>query len=492
MPPAPVLDYAPPRARSSLLRFFATGPDRPLLQDPAEIDRLYRRSRMGILVAMTLGYGFMYTCRLGLSVVKKPLVDGGLMTTYDLGVLGATIYYGYAFGRLLNGFLADHANLRRFFTTGVLLTACANMVMGFTSPGLLWAILWGLNGWFQGFGAASCIVTIARWFGNHERGRTYGIWSAAHGIGEGLTFVAAAGVVTLWGWRAGFVGPGVFCVFVAMGIYVLMRDRPQTLGLPAIKDWRQQPQPSCQTAEYAGIESAREQQAPSKIDPQDTRRAQLEILKLPALWIICLASATMYVSRYAIIDWGIFYLQEAKGYSLIKAGSILGANTIGGIFGCIAYGFISDCLFRSRRPPVTLIFGVVEVLSLFVIFFAPPGHPVLLTAAFVVYGFTLSGLLAVLGGLFAVDIVPKKAAGAAIGLTGVISYLGAATENWISGLLIHSRETIETVSVLDAAGKMISKQIHHYDFSRPIAFWIGASVVSLLLASSLWRVKMRE
>jgi len=37
------------------------------------------------MTAITLGYGIAYTCRLGLSVVKKPLIDGGIFTAEDLG-----------------------------------------------------------------------------------------------------------------------------------------------------------------------------------------------------------------------------------------------------------------------------------------------------------------------------------------------------------------------------------------------------------------------
>src|SRR5439155_9115335 len=113
-------------------------------------------------------------------------------------------------------------------------------------------------------------------------------------------------------------------------------------------------------------------------------RAQLEILKIPALWIVCLASGAMYVTRYAINSWGMLYLQEAKGYSMLEAGGILGLNTVAGLVGCIAYGFVSDTLFKARRPPVTLIYGVIVVFSLIVIFFAPSGHLVVRTAAFTV------------------------------------------------------------------------------------------------------------
>ena len=187
----------------------------------------------------------------------------------------------------------------------------------------------------------------------------------------------------------------------------------------------------------------------------------------------------MYVTRYAINSWGFVYLTEAKGYSLVEAGAILGLNTVAGILGCVAYGFISDMVFKARRPPVTLIFGIIEVAALFVIFYSPPGHTVMLTTAFAVYGFTLSGLLAVLGGLFAIDIVPKKAAGAAMGFIGIFSYFGAGFQDQISGILIDRGTT-----VIDG--------VRHYDFSNVIVFWIGGSIISLILATTLWRVRVRD
>jgi OPA family sugar phosphate sensor protein UhpC-like MFS transporter len=327
----------------------------------------------------------------------------------------------------------------------------------------VWIILWGLNGWFQGFGAPTGAVTLSNWFSNKERGRFYGIWSTGHALGEGLTFIISATLVALFGWQAGFWGPGVFCLFVAGGIYYLLEDRPQTLGLPAVAVWKND-------------------KAVSKTVIEDekgsTRKSQLKIFKMPAIWILGLASASMYVTRYAINSWGFLYLQEVKGYTLVEAGSILGLNTFAGLAGCVAYGFISDKLFGARRPPANLIFGVLEVIALFVIFFSPPGNPVILTAAFVLYGFTLSGLLAALGGLFAIDIAPKKAAGAVMGFIGVFSYLGAGMQDQISGMLIEQ-------------GTTIVNGVRTYDFSNAITFWIGGSVLSLILALTLWKAKVR-
>ena len=445
-------------------RFLATGPDRPPIQDQLLINQLYKRHRLRIMLAITIGYGLVYTCRLALSVVKKPLIDGGIFTPEELGIIGSALFYTYAFGKLTNGFLADHANLKLFFAVGVLGSAFLNLGMGFST--VLWAsvLLWGLNGWFQGFGAPSGAVAMASWFSNRERGRIYGIWSTAHAIGEGLTFIGVAAVVALWGWRAGFWAPGLMCILVAGALYLLMQDRPQTMGLPAVADWKNDHWSE-------GADGAAESGG--------TWAIQRSILKIPAIWVLALSSASIYVTRYAINSWGVLYLQEAKGYSLMQAGSVISVNTLAGIIGAVAFGFTSDKVFKARRPPTNLIFAAFELAGLGMVFFGPTDSLAFMTLAFFIYGFGLTGLITSLGGLFALDIAPKRAAGAAMGFIGVFSYLGAAIQDQISGHLIEK-------------GMTVVDGVRHYDFSTVVLFWVGMSVVSLILATTLWRVQLRD
>ncbi|HET6630914.1 MAG TPA: MFS transporter [Woeseiaceae bacterium] len=440
---------------------FATGPDRPTLDDRATVDRLYRRNRLRVLIAITLGYGIAYTCRLALSVVKQPLIEGGIFTPVELGLIGSALFYTYAIGKLTNGFLSDHANMKVFFAFGLLMSALLNVGMGFSTVLTLSVVLWALNGWFQGFGAPAGIVTLANWYSNRERGRYYGIWSTAHSIGEGLTFVLVAGMVAAWGWRFGFWGPGLLCILVAIGVFALMQDRPRTLGLPEVNDWHNDHWQPVRQASTANI-----------------WKTQLSILALPSMWVLALASATNYVVRYAINSWGILYLQEVRGFSLVEAGTLLMVNTLAGIAGCIAFGFISDKVFNARRPPANLLFAIVEIVALYLIFFGPRNLAVLIFA-FALYGIGLNGLVTSLGGLFGVDIAPKRAAGAVMGFIGVFSYVGAGIQENISGYLIQ-----QGITMVD--GERV------YDFTSAIGFWMGAAVVSLLLAATLWRVQLRD
>jgi OPA family sugar phosphate sensor protein UhpC-like MFS transporter len=255
----------------------------------------------------------------------------------------------------------------------------------------------------------------------------------------------------------------VLCILVAVGLLIWMQDRPQTMGLPPVAEWK----------------NDRWTEGEERQEGRNLWETQRSILKIPAIWVLALSSAAIYVTRYAINSWGILYLQEAKGFSLMEAGGMLTANTITGILGALAYGFASDKLFNARRPPVNLIFGLLEIAGLLLIFFGPPDRPGVMLFAFLLYGFGLTGLVTALGGLFAVDIAPKKAAGAAMGFIGVFSYLAAATQDRISGYLIEQ-------------GTTLVDGVRLYDFSTVIWFWVGSSVVSLLLSATLWRVRLRD
>jgi OPA family sugar phosphate sensor protein UhpC-like MFS transporter len=160
------------------------------------------------------------------------------------------------------------------------------------------------------------------------------------------------------------------------------------------------------------------------------------------------------------------------------AGTLLMISTLAGIAGAVAYGFTSDKLFNARRPPANLLFAVLEIIGLMIIFFGPADTPMLILGM-LLFGMGLTGLVTSLGGLFAVDIAPKRAAGAAMGVIGIFSYIGAAIQEQVSGVLIDHNMVVSGAERL-------------YDFGPVIWFWIGSSVVSMLLAASLWRAQLRD
>ena len=247
----------------------------------------------------------------------------------------------------------------------------------------------------------------------------------------------------------------------ALGVTLIalwLHDTPESKGLPPVEV-------------LAGEKTGR----------GDTHSIHKSVLKNPGVWILALSSAFMYMSRYAINEWGMFFLQKNKGFELLEASSIIAVNTIAGILGTVCGGWISDTLFKGDRKWPALTAGILESVSLVLFLYGGDGWAVNI-AAMVLFGISIGVLICFVGGLMAVDLVPRKATGAALGIVGLASYAAAGLMNIISGWLIDGQALID-----ETTGEVIQ-----YDFTYVSVFWVGAAVVSFLLPVLNWKRKKPE
>lgn len=438
-----------------LIKFYHISTPSPILK---EDQKKLKKLQWATFLSATAGYGIYYVCRLSLNVVKKPIVDEGIFSETELGIIGAVLFFTYAIGKFTNGFLADRSNIKRFMSTGLLVTALVNLCLGFAHSFLLFAILWGISGWFQSMGAASCVVGLSRWFDNKKRGSFYGFWSTSHNIGEAMTFIIVASIVSALGWRYGFIGAGSIGIIGALIVWKFFHDSPESEGLPLVN----QPEVKSSTNNTA-----------------DFNKAQRQALLTPAIWILAISSALMYVSRYAVNSWGVFYLEAQKGYSTLDASFIISISSVCGIIGTMFSGVISDKFFNGRRNAPALIFGLMNVAALCLFLLVPGVHFWVDALSMVLFGTAIGVLLCFLGGLMAVDIAPRNASGAALGIVGIASYVGAGIQDIMSGVLIEGNKRI-----ID--GNEV------YDFSYINIFWISAALLSVFFALLVWNVKSKE
>ena len=459
-----------------VLSFFEPAPHRPVSGTREELEPVYRRSRQYAVFVMVAVYGLYYVCRLSLNVMKKPLVDSGYLTTEQLGYIGSALFFAYAVGKCVNGFLADRCDIRKLMAFGLFVSALANFALGFRMPALLFAALWGINGYAQSMGAPASVVGLARWFNNRERGTYYGIWCTSHNLGEALTFILTSLVVTSFGWQWGFVGASLFGFAGVVLAWIFYRDSPQSRGLPTIADWSGEIIPPEQAKEHASVGAG-----------------QKAVLTNWAVWMIALSSAFIYVSRYAINSWGIYFLEMKKGYTNLEASSIISVNAVCGLAGTFFCGMISDKLFGERRNVPALIFGVMNTVALCLFLLVPGAHKSVDVLAMVLFGTSIGVLFCFLGGLMAVDVAPKNAAGAALGVVGIASYLGAGIQDIVSGYLIKSQGVAEGgQKVYEFAHWAFQVGGQTYEIDHIALFWIGSSLLSLLCALTVWNEKPRE
>lgn len=457
---------------------------------PADkVQSTYKRQRMQTFITATLGYALYYVCRLSMGVMKQPLIDSGLLTATQLGVIGACLYWAYAVGKLVNGFLADGSNVKRFMATGLIVSVAMNFIMGILGVTALngalpsaalficFAIFWAINGWAQSMGAPPAIISLTRWFPLKVRGTYYGFFSASHNIGEGLSFIFVGSLVAAAGWKWGFFGAALAGVLGIVLILLWLHDSTESKGLPPIEVLSGE----MSQEEYDGkhaemLKSAADAKVAQRAE---TKRMQKAVIKNPGVWILALSSAFMYMSRYAINEWGTIFLQETKGYDLAGAAAIIGINPIFGIIGTVCGGWLSDVVFKGDRKYPAFVAGILEAIALAIFLFGGPAKW-LNILAMVLFGIAIGVLIAFIGGLMAIDLVPRQATGAALGIVGMASYAAAGLQNVVSGLLLDNN------IVTNAAGA----QVH--DFTYVSWFWLAAAVISFLLPVLNWKRKQQE
>ena len=72
----------------------------------------FKRIRWATFLSATIGYGIYYVCRLSLNVVKKPIVDEGIFSETELGIIGSVLFFTNAHGKFTNGYKAHRSNIK--------------------------------------------------------------------------------------------------------------------------------------------------------------------------------------------------------------------------------------------------------------------------------------------------------------------------------------------------------------------------------------------
>ena len=447
----------------SLYSFYRISKPSKETVSPENVKETYRSLRNRTFWGATIAYSLYYVCRMSINVVKQPLIDEDILSAGQLGLIGSALLFVYAVGKFLNGFIADYCNIRRFMATGLFISAVVNLLMGAFGlfdgmlPTMLifimFAVLWGINGWMQSMGSAPGVISLSRWFPQSRRGSYYSLFSTSPYIGEFISYNLLALVVAWLGWQAGFIVAAIAGLAGSLIILIFVFDTPESCGLPSVQ-------------ELSG-------EAMTKEDKMPTRELQKMILKHPGIWVIAISSAFIYITRYAIAGWGVLFLQKARGFDLADASQVIAFSAISGVLGTVLAGWLSDRVFKGDRVKPAVLSGILGTLSLILFLFVGGGF---VLNIFYVSLFSLATgvLYCIVAGLMAVDIVPRKATGAALGVVGISSYVAAGIQDIASGYLIQG--FTRQVGGVDV-----------YDFGPVSWFWVAAAVISFVLPVLNWK-----
>jgi len=380
-----------------------------------EVDPVYKKLRLQVFLGIFIGYAGYYLVRKNFSMVMPDLIARGY-TKADVGVALSAISISYGISKFVMGTVSDRSNARIFLSLGLVLSAFTMILMGLfpfaTASIAIMFIFLFINGWFQGMGWPPCGRVVVHWFSVKERGTRMSIWNVAHNVGGGIMApLAIAGLAVFGTWQGKLYFPAIIALLVAFITYLLVRDTPQSCGLPPIEKYK-----DTYTRDYSDTHEKE----------LSTRQILMDyVLVNKLIWYIALANAFIYLVRYGVLDWAPTYLKEAKGFTLNETGLAYFLYEWAGIPGTLLCGWISDKVFNGRRAPATIIYMVLVTAAVFVYWQNPPGQPMIDNIALIAIGFLIYGPVMLIG-VHALDLVPKKAAGTAAGLTGLFGYLGGA------------------------------------------------------------------
>ena len=133
----------------SFLNILRPAPYTEEIQDENTVKETYKYWRFRIFYGMYIGYVFYYFTRKSFTFAMPSLMQDLGFEKSDMGILASIMAITYGLSKFLSGVLADRSNPRFFMAFGLILTGIANIFFGFSSTILMFAIFWGLNGWFQ-------------------------------------------------------------------------------------------------------------------------------------------------------------------------------------------------------------------------------------------------------------------------------------------------------------------------------------------------------
>jgi OPA family glycerol-3-phosphate transporter-like MFS transporter len=392
------------------MKNFLHPPAHKPLIEKNKIDSEYKRLRWQVFIGIFIGYAGYYLVRKNFALAMPDLVDAG----FDRGELGFALSanaIAYGISKFLMGGVSDRSNARYFLPLGLLLSSLVTIFMG-TKYGVssvaVMFVAQFLIGWFQGMGWPPCGRVMTHWFSHNERGTKMSVWNVAHNVGGGLIGpMAAYGLIWFGTWQSGtFIFPAAVAIVIALVSILLVRDTPQSCGLPPVEQFRN---------DYPKNYSEK-----SEHELSAKEIFFKYVLNNKILWYIAIANAFIYLVRYGVLDWAPTYLREVKGYNIKEVGWAYSAYEWAAIPGTIVCGWLSDKLFKGRRAITTMIYMALVAVFIF-IYWKNMDSVLLDSISLIAIGFLIYGPVMLIG-VQALDLAPKKAAGTAAGLTGFFGY----------------------------------------------------------------------
>jgi OPA family glycerol-3-phosphate transporter-like MFS transporter len=370
-----------------------------------------RRCERQTVATLFVGYAGYYVCRSNLSVAGPSMLEelgpSGFGKT-EFGQVASLGVVAYAFGKVVNGVLADRFGGRALFLLGMVGSVALSAAFGLASNVAALGLIWALNRWFQSMGWVALVKVASAWFSMGRLASVMGVLSASFLLGDAvarawLGIVIESGA----GWRMlFFVSAGTLLV-IAVSTVLQLRASPIERGL----------EPPRVSPRNAFGEDGAEHRLP-------LGRVLGTLFANPVFWSMCGVNLGLTLLRETFNTWNPILLNEVAGLGAGTAGlaSFL-FPAVGGVAAIVA-GRLAE---RPGSSParVAVPFLVLLVVMLLLLATVPlEGRPALTLTLLSGTAFFLIGPYSFMTGVMAIDLGGRAGSATVAGLVDGAGYLG--------------------------------------------------------------------
>uniref|UniRef100_A0A8D0F6H7 Solute carrier family 37 member 1 n=1 Tax=Strix occidentalis caurina TaxID=311401 RepID=A0A8D0F6H7_STROC len=328
-----------------------------------------------------------------MSLFKHPstLVKHGNKNNYKqlLGALDYSFLCAYAVGMYLSGIIGERLPIRYYLTVGMLASGLFTAMFGlgyFYNIHNLWFYIMAqvANGLVQTTGWPSVVTCIGNWFGKGRRGLIMGIWNSHTSVGNILgSLIAAYWVSTCWG--LSFVMPGVIIAVMGIVCFLFLIEHPKDVSCSCT--------PSSVSECFFYFDFCLLIHMFIMIDPEmhhlltDSENCSVSLnssivvtgegrhgtsaisflgaLRIPGVieFSLCLLFAKLV--SYTFLFWLPLYITNVEHLDAKRAGDLSTLFDVGGIFGGILAGLISDRLEKRASTCGMMLLLAAPTLYMF-------------------------------------------------------------------------------------------------------------------------------
>lgn len=355
-----------------------------------------------IFLPFALGYFFSYLYRTVNAVIGPDLAVEMSLSPGQLGMLTSAYFIAFASAQIPVGIYLDSHGPRRV-VTGLLLVAAVGAFLFSIGEGL-WSLVLGRT--LIGLGVAACLMgafkAMSEWYPRDKLPLMNGLVVAFGGLGAMVATAPTQALVSVVGWRYGFVALALATFAVAVMIWFVAPER---------------------TRAGAG-------------EPMAARvRGMFSVYRSAVFWRVAPLAALSQGSFLAIQTlWAGPWLRDIAGLDSRTVSFTLLAGAAGFVIGNLVVGFAAERLVRRNIPPiVTAAFGMgLFIFVQLLVLFEWTSAPALLWFVFGAAGTTGVVVFSVIARAF-----PPELAGRASTALNLLIFAAAFALQWGMGEVIN-------------------------------------------------------